>query len=83
MAVRRLESIKSHDEWREFGSDLSTRDLSARREMGSSRHPFEYDEQRIEQFTTHEDLRSFVHEAFSPQVDPWASGDDYQSSRGF
>jgi hypothetical protein len=50
--------------------------------MGIFPNPLVYDEHHIEHLAAHDDMRNFVHEAFSPTFD-WTMGGNYPSSNGF
>lgn len=79
--LRQLESIKSHEAL-PSGSDSRHDDWTSTYDSGLSSHPSTYDEQHIEHVTAHEDLRNFVHEAFSPHFE-WPMSGDHHASRGF
>lgn len=91
--LKRLESIKSLP-GQQSGTESTAGASSAREESSGGLHtqnswnmmdqPLEYHEHRLDHLTTHEELRDFVHEAFSPNLDPWAPpGNDFQSGHGF
>ena len=83
--LKRLESIKS------IGAEQGSAITSTSGDPSSGLHtqhswdmlgqPLEYHEHQIDHLTTHEELRDFVHEAFSPSLDPWqAPGSSFDPS---
>ncbi|KAI7251822.1 hypothetical protein KC343_g5712 [Hortaea werneckii] len=68
----RINSDQSRSTWQTTTSGGNSSGSETQQFNFSGAHPMSYTEQQIEHMTAHDDLRSFVHEAFSPTADPWA-----------
>ncbi|KAI7512522.1 hypothetical protein KC347_g2405 [Hortaea werneckii] len=68
----RINSDQSRSTWQTTTSNGNSSGSETQQFNFSGSHPMSYTEQQIEHMTAHDDLRSFVHEAFSPTADPWA-----------
>lgn len=76
--LRRLESIKSNKP--EQSGGVSSSGNWTTLDPGGSSSMFALDEHHIEHLTAHEDLRNFVHDAFSPNFDwPMSNDDSFRS----
>ena len=70
--VRQLENIPSNPAV-PSGPASQTDGWTSSHDMGISPNPFIYDEHHMEHLSAHDDMRNFVHEAFSPTFD-WSNG---------
>ena len=67
----RMDSDQSRSTWQTTTSGGRSSE-SDRNFSFTGSHPITYTEQQLEHMTAHDDLRTFVHEAFSPTADPWS-----------
>lgn len=81
--VRQIESIPSIPGVNpSSGSGSQMGDWASSQDTGAQLNALVYDENHIEHLIAHDDMRNFVHDAFSPTFD-WMMGSQYPPSSGF